>query len=224
MRQALLICAALLLLIAPRADAGAWLREQGSGFGSLSFGATLSDETTNSIYLEYGLHPKMTVGLDISTFTNSAGARNGTGVLFMRRSITDPSGPQRLSYELGVGGIFTDDEQLPAVKGLLSWGRGFEYGPGYGWMNVDVSYLYEPQAGRSVAKLDGVLGLPFTAVTTGLFEVTLSEQEGETYGAVLPSLLFSPRFTQFRVKVGAEVPYDDPGERSSLKLGLWREF
>ena len=70
-----LLCITLLILsqaAAPMAQAGAWLRESGTGFVSLSFGATQFSETTNAAYIEYGLSDATTIGLDISSFCSCA--------------------------------------------------------------------------------------------------------------------------------------------------------
>jgi hypothetical protein len=49
MRLVFTICLVLSQGVAPIAHAGAWLREKGTGFVSLSFGATQFSETTNAL-------------------------------------------------------------------------------------------------------------------------------------------------------------------------------
>lgn len=216
------VCAAL-TLVQP-ANAGAWLREKGTGFVSLSFGITQTDRTTNSVYAEYGLTDGTTIGIDISTFTATDDARTGNGHLFLRRSIGATDGPTRLAYEVGLGGIWDDDQTSPTVKTGLSWGRGFTLGNSRnGWVNLDAAYIYEPTNGQHETKIDSVFGLDFGEFTTGMVELSLGHQDGETYGAVEPSMLIRPRNSAFNIKMGAEIPFEDSGE-AALKLGLWYKY
>ncbi|MEW9921148.1 hypothetical protein AB2B41_16170 [Marimonas sp. MJW-29] len=199
-----------LLSLSTAAQAGAWLRERGEGFVSLSFGATRFDETKNALYIEYGL-------------TDAQDVRNGFGNLFARRALGPTDRPHRFAYEIGLGGLWGNEMQLPTVKTGVSWGYGFSHASGNGWMSLDAAYVYEPRMGNHIAKIDGTLGVDFSTLTTGLIEFTLSEQNDDAYGAVEPSLLFRPRGSSFNVKIGAEIPYKET-EKSALKLGLWHRF
>ena len=223
MKHFLLYCLAFMNVLPAAAQAGAWLRETGTGFVSLSFGVTQFSETTNAFYLEYGLTDGMTVGLDISAFTNSQNVRNGFGNLFIRRKLGSDTGAHRFAYEVGLGGLWGNERQLPTIKTGVSWGYGFNQNDKPGWVNLDAAYIYETEMGQHIAKLDGTLGLELTDFTTGLLEFTLSEQNDDAYGAVMPALLFRPKGRSFNVKVGAEIPYKET-ENSALKLGLWHRF
>ncbi len=221
-----LFCITLLILsqaAAPMAQAGAWLRESGTGFVSLSFGATQFSETTNAAYIEYGLSDATTIGLDISSFTNSQKVRNGFGNLFVRRAFGPTNGASRMSYEIGIGGLWGNEMRRPTLKAGLSWGRGFEVGQRAGWVNLDSAYILEPTLGENITKFDGTFGMELSDITTGLVEVTLSHQNSATYGAVEPSVLFRPKGSQFNIKVGAQIPFDEQ-EKSALKLGIWHHF
>lgn len=223
MKPFFLTCLTLLYFLPSASQAGAWLRETGTGFVSLSFGATRLSDTTNALYLEYGLTENVTIGLDISAFTNSQDVRNGFGNLFIRRNLGPTTGPHRFAYEIGIGGLWGSDMRLPTVKTGISWGYGFTQNDRPGWVNLDVAYINEPEMGQHIAKLDGTLGLDLTDFTAGLLEFTLSEQNNDAYGAVMPALLFKPKGRAFNVKVGAEIPYKET-EKSALKLGLWHRF
>lgn len=202
---------------------GAWLRDEGSGFASLSFGATQFSETTNALYVEYGLSDKTTIGLDVSTFTNALNVRNGFGNLFIRRAIGPTDQPNRWAYELGVGGLWGNERHLPTLKTTLSWGRGFQFHNRSGWVNMDAAFIYEPTLGSHITKFDATLGLHFGGITTGLLEVTHSSQNNDTYGAFEPSLLIRPKDSKFSVKLGAQIPFDED-DRAALKLGIWHSF
>lgn len=205
------------------AMAGAWLKEKGAGFSSLSIGANSADEQTLALYFEYGLTDKTTVGLDISAFAGQPDMLNGYGAVFLRRSLFASDGPHKFAYEFGFGALYQDDLPLPVVKAGLSWGRGFSHGRGNGWMNVDAAYIYEPTQGQKFAKLDGTLGMDFNDIMTGMIEVHISRSDDDTFGSLEPSLLLRPRKGAFNIKIGAEIPHDDI-DRSALKLGVWHRF
>lgn len=203
-------------------EAGAWLREQGTGFASLSFGATQADEVTAALYLEYGLNEKMTIGVDISAFNSSEDVRNGFGALFLRRSIGPTDRPSKFAYEVGLGALYEEEEVLPAVKTAVSWGRGFQLGQRNGWVNVDAGYIYEPQLMNHTAKLDATAGLDLGEITTGILEINLSHKDSDSFGAIEPSLLIKPRKVPFQIKLGAQFPMQEGSD--TLKLGIWKSF
>lgn len=214
----LAVCACL----GQSALAGAWLREQGTGFASLSFGATQKDETTAALYLEYGLNEKMTIGVDISAFNSSEDVRNGFGILFLRRSLGPTDRPNKFAYEVGLGALYEDNETLPAVKTAVSWGRGFQLGQRNGWVNVDAGYIYEPQLMNNTTKLDATVGLDIGGITTGIVELNLSRTDSDSFSAVEPSLLIKPRKVPFQIKLGAQIPLQEGND--TLKLGIWKSF
>ncbi len=223
MRLILVLFMTIFWSAASAAHAGAWLREKGTGFVSLSFGASMFSETTNSLYLEYGLSEKITVGLDISAFTNAQDVRNGFGNLFMRRSLGPTDGRNKWAYEIGVGGLWGNEMQRPTIKTGLSWGRGFQVNKHSGWINLDAAVIYEPTLNEHIVKFDGTVGLDFGNITTGIVEVALSQQENEFFGAIEPSILIRPKQSRFQVKVGAQIPFDDQ-KKSAFKLGVWHTF
>ncbi|KIN63328.1 hypothetical protein Z946_2198 [Sulfitobacter noctilucicola] len=223
MRFGWVLILAVWMMSVSTASAGAWLREEATGFVSLSFGATQFSETTNGLYLEYGVSPKTTVGLDISTFTNSQNVRNGFGNLFLRRALGPSDKPSKFSYEIGIGGLWGNEMQRPTLKSGLSWGRGFQVKDRNGWVNIDGAFVYEPTLGEHITKLDGTLGIGFSQLTTGLFEVNISHQNEELYGAFEPSVLFKPAKSLFQIKVGAQIPFEEQ-KKTALKLGIWHNF
>ncbi|MCX7560377.1 hypothetical protein OS190_12430 [Sulfitobacter sp. F26204] len=209
--------------LASVADAGAWLREKGDGFVSLSFGATQFSETTNAFYIEYGLSDKTTIGLDVSAFTNALNVRNGFGNLFLRRAIGPADQPDKWAYELGIGGVWGNEMHRPTVKAGIAWGRGFKVNSRAGWINLDAAYIHEPTLGEHITKFDAAVGMAFSDATTGLLEISVSAQKSETYGAFEPSLLIQPKDSKFRIKLGAQIPFSEQ-EKTALKMGIWNDF
>lgn len=223
MRQVLAATIVFFLTMPPAVQAGAWLRKEGEGFVSLSFGATRFSETTNALYLEYGLTETTTIGLDISAFTNSLNVRNGFGNLFVRRAIGPTDRDSKWAYEIGLGGLWGNEMQRPTLKTGVSWGKGFQINNRNGWVNIDSALIIEPKLNEHIAKLDGTFGMAFTDVTSALLEVNLSYQEDETYGSFEPSVLFKHKNTAISVKIGAQIPFEEQS-KTALKLGLWHEF
>ncbi|MEP5732181.1 MAG: hypothetical protein ABJL67_22730 [Sulfitobacter sp.] len=223
MRLLVAICVAFWLSAGSPAQAGAWLREKGSGFTSLSFGLNRFEEGSQSLYFEYGLSEKMTIGLDVTTSTQRSDFRDGQGHIFLRRQLWANDGPHKLAYEIGIGGTIRDDAVLPTFKSGLSWGRGVQLYDRNGWVNVNAAFIYEPSLGEHITKMDATFGLELGQRTSGLVELSLFHQHGDTYQAVEPSLLIRPKDSRFNFKVGAKIPFDDQ-DKSSLRLAVWHSF
>ncbi|MGJ8628092.1 MAG: hypothetical protein ACSHXB_14120 [Sulfitobacter sp.] len=223
MRSGLLIFIVLSSLLAGSANAGAWLREKGSSFTSVSFSSTWFLDTTNTSYLEYGLRDNLTVGADVGYATSRNGTQSGYGTLFIRRPLGQNDGPNQWAYELGVGAAWVGEEVLPYLKTGLSWGRGIKLRDTNGWMAVDASITWDVTSGLHVAKIDSTIGLNFTEVTTGMVQLYLAHLDQQTYGSIAPSIVIKPRNSKFRIQIGAESQLDDL-ENTGIKLGLWREF
>ncbi|MEM7520608.1 MAG: hypothetical protein AAF307_06175 [Pseudomonadota bacterium] len=224
MKLSVTLALLLTLCAASSANAGAWLKERGSGFASFTLGGNMHHEVTGALYLEYGLGDHTTIGIDVNGFTDGNTARNALGHVFLRRELFKTGNAHRFSYEVGVGAMWLDERTLPTVKTTLSWGYGFSSGPRNGWASLDASYTYEPTLGMSIAKVDGTFGMAITEVTTGMIQFTASSQnDNDSYRAVEPSLLFTPKGKTFSLRIGAEVPVEHT-DKSALKLGLWRRF
>src|SRR6056297_663813 len=119
------------------ACAGAWPRAQGDGFGSVSvrLGWPQDVETWSSleptqdystIYLEYGLTDKLTLGADIGHSVSGSGKT----VLFLQWPLRQTDSGMQASAQLGVGLI----SGTRVVRPGLSVGWGLETG----WISVDL--------------------------------------------------------------------------------------
>jgi hypothetical protein len=205
------------------ADAGAWLREKGTSFTSVSFSATWFRDTANTSYLEYGLRDDLTIGADIGYMTSRTGAQSGYGTIFIRRPLGQSDGPNKWAYELGVGTTWVDNLISPHLKTGVSWGRGIKVREKYGWVAVDASVSWDVTSGRHLAKVDSTVGFNFTEVTTGMVQLYLAHVDRKTYASIAPSIVIKPRKGKFRFQIGAESTLGH-SENTALKLGLWREF
>ncbi len=223
MRPFLWLTILILPFLATAANAGAWLREKGSSFTSISFSATWFGDTANSSYLEYGVRDDLTLGTDIGYSNSTLGIQSGYGTIFLRRPIGKNAGPNKWAYELGVGAAWINDIVLPYVKTGLSWGRGFTIHEKSGWIAVDASVTWELSLGNRLTKIDTTVGVNFTDVTTGMVQLYLADLANDSYASIAPSLVFKPRKGKFRIQIGAETQLDN-FDNPALKLGIWREF
>ncbi|SIO46175.1 hypothetical protein SAMN05444722_2312 [Rhodovulum sp. ES.010] len=177
MRPTVLTALALWLAAAPLAQAGAWLREDGAALLSFSHEITQPREGGDTfgystLYGEYGLTGRVTVGFDIGKGDASS---DWTALLFLRTGRELGRLPGRVALELGVGAAGIREIGTEAVlQPALSWGHSFETGLGWAWVNLDAKGLFHlapsseadpgtiaglPLAMREGVKLDLALGL-----------------------------------------------------------------
>ena len=223
MRSALAVMLLTSQLSAVPASAGAWLREKGTSFVASTFSATYYYDLTQSTYLEYGLREDLTLGADVTTFQNPFGLQTGSATLFLRFPLGEPTEQGRWAYELGAGASWVGEMVSPHLKAGLSWGRGYTLQNRNGWLAVDASVKWEFGFNQGVIKLDTTAGLDFTEVTSGMVQLFVSHTSAGTFAKVAPSVIFSPRGTQYRVQIGSEVPANAP-ENTAIKIGIWRQF
>ena len=95
MRSGSLIVFLIWIVWATSADAGAWMREKGTSFTSVSFTSTWFRDTTNTSYLEYGWRDDLTIGADIGYATSRQGTQSGYGTIFIRRPLGKNNGPNK---------------------------------------------------------------------------------------------------------------------------------
>ena len=159
----------LLLLLAPHTlQAGAWPRAPGEFFVSTSYtlttgartliGATQDVRSYGSIYAEYGLTPKWTVGLDAGTGRGEED-RVSAALAFVRYPVWKSGGGQWLAANLGIGTLQDSDGPQSRVRPGLDWGRGFSSSWGDGWAGVETSVEWRHPSGDIVVKADLTAGL-----------------------------------------------------------------
>jgi len=124
-----------LAAVAFRADAGAWPQPKGEAFLSFSaeFPTTQGNSADRSLWLEYGLTPRVTVGFD-GFFSGSGG--DSTALAFVRLPIGQPAGATRLAVSFALGQESGSLESGRA-QGRIGWhwGRGLDKG----WLALDAS-------------------------------------------------------------------------------------
>ena len=211
---------ALTLLLPGLAAAGAWPREKGTGFASAtSYLSWAQDYTTwvsyapaaryDTLYLEYGLTDRWTVGLDLGRSV-SGGTKL---VAFVRYPLGERLGIQ-IAPELGIGQI----EGKTVIRPGLSLGKGVARG----WAAADFAAELFPETGNADAKLDLTLGMNLGA-RRAMVQFQTGQQTGdEAFLRIVPSVT-TPLGKRFDLELG--VSYGVLGDTSmGLKLGLWTEF
>ncbi len=156
MRALLLL---LLLVFVPRDTlAGAWARDEGELFIAaggnflLSEGARLPVHYDPTLYAEYGLSERVTVGMDLHT---ADAGRIGTIFLFASFPIGDTAADNKFAASLALGSrMDTNRGAETLMRGGLSWGRGLANG----WLAVDATATYSTHSGTFRPKIDATWG------------------------------------------------------------------
>ena len=209
----------LALAHAGAAAAGAWLREQGSGFGELSTTVGPFDPMLK-LYLEYGWRPDLTFGFELETLPD---ADIGKANVFAVRPLGRTDGTWRASWMLGGGLAWSPLLMEPTLKGGVSLGRGLEWDGHYGWAAFDFSVEYLNYTRVTITKLDSTVGMGLTDRTRGMLQLFLTDFDGAFIAKLAPSLLYQPRKDGVTLQFGLEIP-NAGVEDAALKIGLWKEF
>jgi hypothetical protein len=185
--------ALLLVVVAGPALAGAWPREPGGVF--LSF--RLEDDGDASLYGEYGLTRRITLGGQLSTDERHEPPdrldlpppRDGRAGAFARLAVGSVEATHRFAVSLGVSappdtvGMAT----RPRLEAGLHWGRGFESALGGGWATATARLLRDPGQDRPITDLSALVGLRPAPRTMAMLAVSRWRDEVGTYWKVAPS-------------------------------------
>lgn len=224
----------LILMVLPAtAQAGAWLREKGTLFLSWSNSISTLPESLyaadTSLYVEYGLTPRLTVGFD--GYLGATG-KASEAYLFMRFPLGKLDRPARMALTFGLGAKSipnpwgTTTEQSLAKVGF-SWGRGLKHG----WLAVDASAasvlhssLYVPGQSGTSYNADFTFGQKPSDRLMLIWQLqTGKTTNGPTYAKFAPSLVWSFGGGKTSVEIGL-VKGLTGDETQSLKLGFWKTF
>ncbi|MFL4468870.1 hypothetical protein ACERZ8_02915 [Tateyamaria armeniaca] len=198
------------------------MRDVGTAF--LSFGTTLNEvgQADGSIYFEYGLRPKLTLGFKADAEMDVVEGRmgDGTAFLFLRKPVPTGERAYKLAYEIGLGSTFGSDT-APLVRAGLNYGRGVTFWDRSGWVSIDTAAEWETTGQNITLKVDGTVGLTLSDSVQVMMQVFLSRTETNTSTTLAPSLIWRPKQDgETRYQIGLEA---EDGEYA-LKLGLWRSF
>lgn len=211
--------------IAAPANSGAWLREKGSGFTSVTVNAKAAQDFSQTSFFEYGVRDDLTLGLEIGLNAESTGAQSGFATFFLRRPIGKEHRANVWAYELGMGGGWDGDSFQPYLKTGLSWGKGFNLCQVDGWMAIDASIVWIVYSDDQLAKFDVTAGLNLTERVTGMVQVFHANIGGTGTTSFAPSIIIKPFKDRPNIhfQIGGEMQIGDTSN-SALKVALWREF
>lgn len=222
----LLAALLLLTLLARPLFAGAWMREEGTGFFSYSVSA-MRDTTlpgaatdfTQTIFVEYGLRPRLTFGANAWQTGDEA-----TVYVFFRHPLSNAKAPRKLAVELAFGAFKGDGQKSEPVQRLgFSVGQGFATGWGPGWMQLDTSYEYRASTATEILKAEATLGVSYRANSKAMVQIIAEQINRDPLLLTLsPSYLRQVTSNTYLV-LGAD--YDlSGGNEVGLRLGTWLEF
>lgn len=176
-------------------------------------------DTYGSVYLEHGLTPRLTLGLDAGT---DPGA-DGSAIVFLRRPVDFGGQTHRFAVQVGMGAARSAGGTDALLQLGASWGRGLETRFGPGWAVVDVSTLYNPARETVAAKADLTLGIRPDERTKLMLQFQSGDYPGsDPYLRVVP--LVARKFgARVHVEMGARLGLAGD-ERVGVKLGTWLEF
>ena len=220
-----LVLAICLWLATPQPGfAGAWLREEGTAFVSTGYTIfELADgqgrQEENTLFLEYGLRPRLTLG-----FSGSYNAASsGEGHVFLRFPIGTNTGPARTAVELGLGTKGDGVGYDPFLKTGVSWGRSLTFGERGGWINIDAAALWGLDGADTRFKLDATLGRSLGDRVQIMGQAFAETGDAGDSLTLAPSVIIASKKGATRFVIGAEAKWG-AGERTGLRFGLWQEF
>ncbi len=211
----------LLFMVCTPAWSGAWLREKGSSFTALSVTAFKEEDVykyKTSLYTEWGLRPKLTIGLDAEEHQDLY----GHALVFARVPVADMGSAGRLAAEFGVGAHHRQYSSWAMYKATLSYGKSIQTGLGGGWINVDAA-LENRTHEAVIRKLDFTAGLSSGRRFDPLLQIETSYvSDRPWYWRVRPSLMYRPKTGRLTWILGAERNSAD--DNIGIKFGLWRSY
>ncbi|MEM8579053.1 MAG: hypothetical protein AAGF60_14485 [Pseudomonadota bacterium] len=209
----------LVLLWAGEAQAGAWMREAGTGFFALSGTVSERLDQSFSAYLEYGLRPTLTLGADLDLSMPYGSAISGSGRIFLQKPLRE--GTWNAAYRVGLGAAEVRGSLEPFASLGLSFGRGLSWHKG-GWAAFDAR-LDLGSAEVSRLKLDSTLGLTLGARSKAMLQLFVeADSTGSTMATLSPAFVYTPKRGGAAWLIAVEAKSKEAA--LGVKLGLWRHF
>ncbi|WP_199260177.1 hypothetical protein [Paracoccus binzhouensis] len=237
-----ILCCLAALLLSPAALAGPWARDPGGVFAAVSTKQDGDNNRYASLYAEYGLGRRDTLGLELG---DARGER--TILLWWQRALGRAEGPNRFAVSLGLGAIRRDGRYHPLAQIGTAWGRGFDSIPllrripGGGWLAVEsrsklavltLEYPEEPNVvwedptyltPETTHKLDLTLGWHARDDLMLIQQFRFEQRDDTGFSARLAVSAVRDLWGPARVELGVIAPLAGEGELA-LKLGSWLEF
>ncbi|MFU1477187.1 hypothetical protein ACM25N_05565 [Roseovarius sp. C7] len=212
----------ILICLSGMAHAGPWPRAPGTGY--LSASTTYFDAETyadplsySTIYLEYGLSDRFTIGLDLGQ--NDLGAYKAIAFASTPLMAGYLGDRLQISAELGAGMVINRE----ALRAGLHLGRGGRvWGDTSGWIAWENLAIFTT-GHRPRITSDLTLGLQANDRTKLIMQLQSGVTPGEpAYVRLAPSIVWQ-RKPGHHLELGVSAGLENT-EDYSLKLGVWREF
>lgn len=231
------LCLSVLALLAPPpALAGAWPREAGTVFVATGAERDRDGNSYSSLYAEYGLTPRTTVGAELGHTT----VGETTALVWAQRPLDDGQGVHRFSLAFGLGAVWRDGTAEPLIQTTLAWGRGFDSRLGTGWLAARGSLrLALSRADGSMAPADPTEAAFLTPETSVKSELTLGlhareglmlinelwfeDRDDVAFSAKLATSAVVDVAGPLKLQLGVIEPLRGPGE-FSVRVGSWVTF
>ncbi len=200
------------------ANSGAWMRDKGALFLSVSaykgIDAQARAYETQEVYFEYGLKADLTLGFDGYDTLNP---RNARLVLFVRREFETTRGANRFAMIAGLGNDGPRDTMLLRLG--AGWGRNLANG----WVGLDAHADFLPRQSFPDVKAEATLGRRAASGNLLLLRLT-AERPQAWHNAVW----LSPGYV-WKISDHLHVEATFSGEllrmtEMRLKLGTWLSF
>ncbi|ROU03613.1 hypothetical protein [Histidinibacterium lentulum] len=218
------LCLMILLTCAGDAAAGPWMRGEGEVFLSFGTNVALSDTAQRpvhwdpTVYLEYGLTPRLTLGADLYI---ANGDEEETGSVFLRFPLhaAETGLPVSASLAYGLRHDRLADETERIARAGLHVGRPLPQG----WLSADAAAIFVLGGDRTEGKLDLTWGRSISERWTGVLQMqTGIGTAGDFYAKAAPSALI--RVTD-RTRIEIGVVHALTGDRGTgLRIATWWDF
>ncbi|WP_074737112.1 hypothetical protein [Ruegeria halocynthiae] len=200
---------------------GAWLREKDSSFTAISVTVFKEEDVykyKSSLYAEWGLRPKLTIGLDAEEHQDLY----GHALIFARVPVTDFGSAGRLAAEFGIGAHHRQYSTWAMYKATLSYGKGIQTGLGAGWLAVDTAIEHRSHE-ATIHKLDFTAGLSSGRRLDPLLQIETSYvPDRPWYWSARPSVMYRPKTGNLTWILGAE--RNSARDEIGFKFALWRSY
>lgn len=217
-------------------QAGPWPRDEGAVFLSLSQEQDADANGYTSLYGEYGLGARITMGLE----AGRSNTGDATVLVWVERGFG--TGPLRYATSLGFGLSRREGQMLPVGQLGLSLGRGFATGFGDGWAVLDTrvqiaakpmaeavqvsqstTVLYEYLIPETGVKSELTLGLKPWQGTMLIGQLRMVQTVDQDFGASLSAAVVRDLGGQAKIELGLVQPLTGENE-PALRLGTWLSF
>jgi hypothetical protein len=232
----LFICFVAAIAVTP-AWASPWPRQTGSTFTSLSTEIDRDGNSYSSIYAEYGLAPRNTLGLE----AGHSNAGETRALIWLQRALDDGTGANRFSAAVGLGVIRRGGLFYPTGQIVGGWGRGLETSLGDGWLTIeaklemsggmDLQAMMSREATAQetyltpeyLAKAELTFGLRPDRNWMVINQLRIEDRSDDELSVKYAGSLVREVIGSMKLELGGVLPVRGAGQ-PAVKIGTWLEF